>query len=87
MPRSEAQKRADKRYKEKYKPNISNIGVTVLKPERAVYDTYARSYGIAVSQLMRRCTLYCIRHGVDISGMDTSIDGLTDTPTDTPIDE
>lgn len=75
--RSEAQKRADKKYKEKYdKEKMSQIGVSVRMPERAVYEKSAATYSMPLSQFMRKCAIYCIRNGVDITDVDLSIEDL-----------
>lgn len=75
--RSEALKRAQSKYQTKYdKEKMSLIGVKVSKPERAVYEDAAARYNIPLSQFLRRCAVYCIRNGVDISDVDLSIEDL-----------
>ena len=77
--RSEAQKRADKKYKQKYdKEKMSQIGVSISKPERAIYEDAAVRYNIPLSQFLRRCAVYCIRNGIDITDVDLSIEDLQD---------
>lgn len=76
--RSEAQKRADKKYKQKYeKERMSQIGVSVNKPERAVYEDTAARYNIPLSQFMRRCAVYCINNNIDISAVEINVQDLT----------
>lgn len=72
---------ANNRYNAKtYHPFTVNAKIS----EYEVIDSYCKRLGVSKAQLLIRCALYCIRHGVDVSAMDTSIDGLTDTiPTDT----
>lgn len=60
------------------KEKMSQIGIKISKPERAVYEKSAATYSIPLSQFMRKCAIYCIRNGVDISDVDLNIEDLQD---------
>ena len=77
--RSESLKRAQSKYQIKYdKEKMAQIGIKVSKPERAVYEKSATTYGMPLSQFMRKCAIYCIRNGIDISDVDLGIEDLQD---------
>ena len=66
MPRSEAQKRADKKYQSKYnKEKMTNISISVKRDEGDLYKAAARQYGMPTAQLLRRYAIYCIKHRID----------------------
>lgn len=58
------------------KEKTSMIGIRILLPERAIYEKSAATYGIPLSQFMRKCAIYCIRNGIDIKDVDLSIEDL-----------
>ena len=58
------------------KEKATQIGIKILKPERAIYEKSAATYGIPLSQFMRKCAIYCIRNGIDIKDVDLNIEDL-----------
>ncbi len=61
MPRSEAQKRADKKYKEK---TYRNIQAAVKKADYEMIDAYCKKTGISKARLIvEGCKMYMQAHG------------------------
>ncbi len=61
MPRSEAQKKADKKYKEK---TYRNIQAAVKKAEYEMIDAYCKKTGISKARLIvEGCKMYMQAHG------------------------
>lgn len=73
--RYESSRRANARYD---KEKMTQIGIKIQHVERAVYEKSAATYSIPLSQFMRKCAIYCIRNGVDISDVDLNIEDLQD---------
>ena len=73
--RYESSRRENARYN---KEKMTTIGIGVQHAERAVYEKSATTYGMPLSQFMRKCAIYCIRNGVDISDVDLNIEDLQD---------
>lgn len=63
--RSEAQKRADRKYDAKHYGTIT--GKAKLQ-DIAVYERYAAKYGVTKSKLITSCINYCINNNIDITG-------------------
>lgn len=62
--RTEAQKRADKKYKEKtYKTFTVNAKIT----EYEKIEKYCQDNNISKAQLLLKSTMYCIDNNIDIS--------------------
>ena len=63
--RSEAKKKADKKYLAKtYKPIMSKAKIQDV----VCYNDYATRYGISMSKLITSCINYCINNNIDITG-------------------
>ena len=63
--RSDAQKRADKKYA------ATHYGVVVGKTKLQdieYYKTYATKYSVSMSKLITSCINYCINNNIDITG-------------------
>lgn len=73
--RYESSKRANAKYN---KEKTSLVGIRITLPERAVYEKSATTYSMPLSQFMRKCAIYCIRNGVDITDVDLNIEDLQD---------
>ena len=63
--RTEAKKRADKKYLAKtYKPIMSKAKIQDV----AIYEQYAIQHNLSMSKLITSCINYCINNNIDISG-------------------
>lgn len=63
--RTEAQKRADRKYKsQNYKSIMSNTKIQDV----AIYEQYAIQHNLSMSKLITSCINYCINNNIDISG-------------------
>ncbi len=63
MPRSDAQKRADKKYHEKtYKAFTVNAKIT----EYEKINAYCEENGISKAQLLLKAAQYCIDNNIDL---------------------
>mgnify|MGYP001624686486 CR=1 len=68
MPRSEAQKRADKKYNTKYAAeHLRAIGLKVPIAEKELYQQQAQQYNLALATYIRKCCKYCIDNNIDLS--------------------
>ena len=86
MPRSEAQKRADKRYKEKIlSQGMKKRFIVEVKPKDFdMIADFTKTVGMSRTQAILHAVKHCMENNVDF--IDTTDTADTDT-TDTPIDE
>lgn len=83
MPRSEAQKRADKRYKEKIlSQGMKKRFIVEVKPKDFdMIADFTKTVGISRTQAILHAVKYCMENDVKF------IDATDTADTDTPIDE
>lgn len=67
MARSEAQKRADKKYAESEKNNYTTISARITKAQAEKCRETAEKNGITVSKLAVLSILYCIENNIDFT--------------------
>lgn len=86
MPRSEAQKRADKRYKEKIlSQGMKKRFIVEVKPKDFdMIDGFTKTVGMSRTQAILHAVKYCMENNVNF--IDTTDTADTDTDT-TPSDE
>lgn len=63
MPRSEAQKRADKKYHQK---TFKSFTVNAKIADYETINDYCNKTGISKTQLLMKSALYCINNNIDI---------------------
>jgi hypothetical protein len=63
--RTEAQKRADRKYDALH---YRTIGGKVKIQDIAIYEQYAIQHNMSMSKLITSCINYCINNNIDISG-------------------
>ncbi len=66
MARSEAQKRADKKYAETHEINYTTIGTRVEKKKAEIIKASAVELGISPSKFLLLSALYCIENNIDL---------------------
>ncbi len=66
--RSEAQKRADKKYRKSEKNNYTSISSGMTKEQAALCKEYASKMGITPSRFALSAMLYCIENNIDLKG-------------------
>lgn len=64
MPRSEAQKRADKKYIDSGKCKYKTIAARVHIDQAQAIDKAAEKLGISTSKFLTLAALYCVDHDV-----------------------
>ncbi len=64
--RSEAQKRADKKYRESEKNNYTSISAGMTKEQALLCKGYAEKIGITPSKFALNAMLYCIENNIDL---------------------
>ncbi len=67
MPRSEAQKRADKKYHDK---KYKTFSVNAKADEYELIDEFCKRNGISKNALLLKSTKYCIKNNIDINNLD-----------------
>ncbi len=67
MARSEAQKRADKKYAETHEINYTTIGTRVEKKKAEMIKAAAADKGISPSKLLLLSAIYCIENNIDLT--------------------
>lgn len=72
MPRSEAQKRADKKYNQKRMRDgsIKNLSVKISPTDYNILDTYCKTVTVSKAVFIVRACKYCIKHNIDLSKED-----------------
>ena len=66
MARSEAQKRADKKYAETHEMNYTTIGMRVEKKKAELIKAEAARLGISPSKFLLLATTYCMENNIDL---------------------
>ena len=67
VPRSEAQKRADKKYNAKYDAeHMRLIGIKVPVAEKELYQQWANNFNIPLARYIRLCCRYCIDNNINV---------------------
>ena len=64
--RSEAQKRADKKYRESAKNNYTAISAGMTKEQAALCKSYAEKINLTPSKFALKAMLYCIENNIDL---------------------
>lgn len=69
MPRSEAQKQADKRYEQKRMQNgtIKQLAVKIKPDHYNIIDQHCKSHGISKAAFVVGACKYCIDNNIDLS--------------------
>ncbi len=69
MPRSEAQKRADKKYLQQARANgkQAQLNVTVTPSEKQLIDEAVNMFGLSRARLIVAAVKYCINNNIDLS--------------------
>lgn len=65
MPRSEAQKRADKKYN--LKRNVKQLTASVKPDDYAMIDNYCKSTNISKAKFIVGACKYCIDNNIDLT--------------------
>ncbi|MBQ8842351.1 MAG: hypothetical protein IJZ65_06970 [Ruminiclostridium sp.] len=65
MARSEAQKRADKKYAETHEINYTTIGMRVEKKKAEIIKEQAVKQGVSPSKFLLLAATYCIENNID----------------------
>lgn len=68
--RSEAQKRADKKYKASGKCKYKVVGVSIHEDNLKKFSEFAASSGLTVSKYMARAAYYCALNNIDLTEFD-----------------
>lgn len=63
--RSEAQKKADKKYRQSEKNNYTAISSGMTKEQAALCKEYAAKIGLTPSKFALSAMLYCIENGIE----------------------
>ena len=66
MARSEAQKRADKKYAETHEINYTTIGTRVEKKKAELIKSEAAKQGVSPSKFLLLAATYCIENNIDL---------------------
>ena len=66
MARSEAQKRADKKYAETHEINYTTIGMRVEKKKAEIINEQAVKQGVSPSKFLLLAATYCIENNIDL---------------------
>ena len=71
--RSEAQKRADKKYRESGKDKYGNIGATMHINNIEIIKKIALAGGLTPSKYAARAIFYCANNNIDLSQYDEKL--------------
>ncbi len=64
MPRSEAQKKADKNYKNSDKNQYKTIGCSLHKEQAQNIENYAKNQGLTISKFLLQSAIYCMDNNI-----------------------
>ena len=71
--RSEAQKKADKKYKEAGKDKYRNIGASMRIDNIEKIKKIAQANGLTPSKYTARAVFYCVNNNIDLSEYDEDL--------------
>ena len=78
--RSEAQKRADKKYKESGKDKYKTVGVKMHENNIKKLAEFASSSNLTFSKYMARAAYYCALNNIDLTHFEQDFRSQNDTP-------
>lgn len=65
--RSEAQKRADKKYRESGKDKYKNVGVKIHEDNLKILKEFAAASGLTVPKYLQRAAYYCAFNNINLT--------------------
>lgn len=68
--RSEAQKRADKKYRESGKDKYKNVGVKIHEDNLKKLAEFAAASGLSIPKYLSRAAYYCALNNIDLTEFD-----------------